>query len=203
VYAKPGNFKVEMTITTVTGCMDTVSKFVVVFPAPNASFTATSNNLVLNVKANDTTLTNYTWDFGDGGTGTGYKTSHTYTTSGSYIVTLIAKNSTGCQAIGIDTLELSNSGILNAAPGLSRLTVYPNPFQSSTTVLYSLKKPSNIKFSLYDVDGRLLKTEDRGYQASGDHSYELINDNQLMNGVYRLVITVNGVDINRQLMLLK
>lgn len=36
----------------------------------------------------DTTITTYEWDFGDGETGSGYKLSHTYTTSGNYTVTL-------------------------------------------------------------------------------------------------------------------
>ena len=43
----------------------------------------------------DTTITTYEWDFGDGETGSGYKLSHTYTTSGNYTVTLTITDDSG------------------------------------------------------------------------------------------------------------
>ena len=42
------------------------------------------------------TISGYTWDFGDGQTGTGTNPSHTYASSGSYNVTVTANNSCDC-----------------------------------------------------------------------------------------------------------
>jgi hypothetical protein len=55
----------------------------------------TSNSATLNVVANNLAGTSgmtYTWDFGDGSTGSGASTSHAYTTSGYYTVALTATN---------------------------------------------------------------------------------------------------------------
>ncbi|UCH71379.1 MAG: PKD domain-containing protein [Candidatus Bathyarchaeota archaeon] len=48
-------------------------------------------------------IVSYEWDFGDGGTGTGVTTNHTYDTSGTYIVTLSVKD----EADNIDTCSVT------------------------------------------------------------------------------------------------
>ncbi|NBU47863.1 MAG: PKD domain-containing protein, partial [Flavobacteriales bacterium] len=40
-------------------------------------------------------ITNYIWDFGDGTTGSGATTSHTYSNSGTYTITLVVTNANG------------------------------------------------------------------------------------------------------------
>jgi PKD repeat protein len=49
----------------------------------------------------DGSIVQYSWNFGDGSTGTGVTTSHTYTTSGTYTVTLTVTDNMG--ATGTDT----------------------------------------------------------------------------------------------------
>ncbi|MFY0407457.1 LamG-like jellyroll fold domain-containing protein [Solicola sp. PLA-1-18] len=61
--------------------------------APTASFTATPNLLDVALDASassdsDGSVASYAWDFGDGTTGTGRTTSHTYAAAGTYTVTL-------------------------------------------------------------------------------------------------------------------
>jgi PKD repeat protein len=68
--------------------------------ASEANFTAniTSGNAPLAVKFTDTstgTTTNWTWDFGDGGTSTEQTPTHVYTTEGTYTVKLTVSNSLG------------------------------------------------------------------------------------------------------------
>ncbi len=46
----------------------------------------------------DGTIAEYRWDFGDGGTGTGVRTRHTFQLPGSYLVTLTAIDNEGRQA---------------------------------------------------------------------------------------------------------
>ena len=60
---------------------------------PTASFTATPDDLSVGLDASastdtDGTIAAYAWDFGDGGTGTGARPSHTYAAPGTYQVTL-------------------------------------------------------------------------------------------------------------------
>ncbi|MFC0682301.1 LamG-like jellyroll fold domain-containing protein [Lysobacter korlensis] len=68
--------------------------------APIAAFTATANQLTVSFDASDSydvdgTIASYSWDFGDGTTGTGKTTSRTYTASSVYIVTLTVTDNSG------------------------------------------------------------------------------------------------------------
>ena len=44
---------------------------------------------------------------------------------------------------------------------------YPNPFNPETWIPYQLAKSSDVTFSIYSVDGRLVRTLSLGYQAAG------------------------------------
>ena len=44
---------------------------------------------------------------------------------------------------------------------------YPNPFNPETWLPYQLSKPADVTFSIYSVNGRLVRTLSLGYQAAG------------------------------------
>ena len=52
-------------------------------------------------------ITNWFWDFGDGNTGSGNTTSHSYATAGTYQVELIVVNGAGCQDTVVETVVVS------------------------------------------------------------------------------------------------
>jgi len=67
---------------------------------PVASFTYTANNLTVSFDASgstdpDGTIASYSWNFGDGGTGSLVKVNHTYSTAGTYLVTLVVTDNLG------------------------------------------------------------------------------------------------------------
>ena len=101
VYTSTGTFRVTLIATNGNGCIDSLVKTVSVLAKPTPSFTVSSNVQCVNngfVFTNTTSTTNasYTWRFGDGTISNSTNASHSYATSGSYIVTLIASNSGGC-----------------------------------------------------------------------------------------------------------
>ena len=75
---------------------------------PKASFTATpqpgcaGNSIFFNAECSpnsgSTTPPPYSWQFGDGATGTGRNTTHIYSTANSYTVTMTASNPCGAQS---------------------------------------------------------------------------------------------------------
>ncbi len=70
-------------------------------PTANFSGTPTSGPFPLNVTFTDLSTgapTSWAWDFGDGGTSTSQNPSHSYTTAGSFTVTLTATNAQGSDA---------------------------------------------------------------------------------------------------------
>lgn len=61
------------------------------------SYACTGNNIAFSGTTSQC-LTNFTWNFGDGSTGSGLFTTHAYATAGSYTVTLNAANKCGVPA---------------------------------------------------------------------------------------------------------
>jgi peptide/nickel transport system substrate-binding protein len=67
---------------------------------PVASFTCMTDHLLVSVDGSssfdiDGTVVAWTWDWGDGSTGDGVMTSHTYETAGTYTVTLLVTDDDG------------------------------------------------------------------------------------------------------------
>ena len=85
---------------------------------PNANFMANNTNACSGVvQFTDLSTggqpTSWQWDFGDGATDTVQNPAHTYTSNGTYTVTLIACNQYGC-----DTMVIPNYVTINLNPNL-------------------------------------------------------------------------------------
>jgi hypothetical protein len=47
---------------------------------------------------------------------------------------------------------------------------YPNPFNPTTTIQYSLNKPSQVKLTIYDLLGQKVRTLQNSFQNAGEYS---------------------------------
>jgi PKD repeat protein len=54
----------------------------------------------------DGTIASYSWDFGDGGRGGGAVVKHTYTNSGTYMVSLVVRDNLGSSAVKTHSIEI-------------------------------------------------------------------------------------------------
>ena len=83
---------------------------------------------------------------------------------------------------------------------------YPNPFNPTTRIDYSLQQSTDIDLSVYDVAGRLVKTLYNGTQTSGNH-FEVWDgtDNSgkaIASGIYFSRISHSkGVETSKMLLL--
>jgi hypothetical protein len=84
---------------------------------------------------------------------------------------------------------------------------YPNPFNPTTTIEYSVEKDSEVDLSIYDVRGRIVKTLVRGYKKAG--SYEVVwngydrNGREVSSGVYFYRMKAGSYKETRKLVLLR
>jgi len=123
VFPSEGTFNTEIFVTSVLGCIDSITIPVNVNPIPVANFGI--ENVCLNTEGtfNDSstvatgTIASWTWDFGDA-SGTSVQPSplYTYTTAGIYNVSLTVVSDSGC----------TNSKILP-------VEVFPNPIANFDT----------------------------------------------------------------------
>lgn len=102
VFSGPGTFTVIVTVTSTDNCQTTASQQIVVGPSPVSAFTATNvcSNTPMSFTNNSQNTTQYFWDFGvlTSTTDTTSSTTpaYTYTTAGTYTVTLIAAPGSPC-----------------------------------------------------------------------------------------------------------
>jgi len=60
---------------------------------------------------------------------------------------------------------------------------YPNPFNSSTLIKFTLTEPANINIEVYDVLGRKVDTINGGHKTAGTHSLSW-NSDSVASGIY-------------------
>ena len=92
--------------------------------------------------------------------------------------------------------------IINSLPSKYAMSNnYPNPFNPSTTIRYSLVDAGHVKIEIYNINGRLIQTLTNTNQEAGVYSVEFIPEN-LSTGVYYYKIQVNNfTDIKRMVYL--
>jgi hypothetical protein len=99
-----------------------------------------------------------------------------------------------CSQQGIDN---------NTAPHtFETLQIYPNPFNSQTTIEYSLKEPSPVTIQIYDLTGRRIDILIDEMQGAGEHQISWDASGQ-SSGIYFCRIIVNGYAETQRLILLK
>lgn len=80
-------------------------------------------------------------------------------------------------------------------------TAYPNPFNASLILGYSLNQPTLIELSIFDLSGRQVAELDRGYRQAGNHSLTWTADD-FSSGVYLIRLnTANSSQFQKVLLL--
>lgn len=129
LFTQEGEFTVLLVATNPNGCSDSITKKVIIRSTPKSAFAGSDfmGCAPFTVEFSDTVIANlngtghivdWVWDFGDGNTSRGSSSvTHTFTSAGSYSVSLLVENDGGC----IDTMLLNNY-----------ITVFPTPIAGFT-----------------------------------------------------------------------
>jgi hypothetical protein len=134
--------------------------------APTAGFSAStvSGPAPLQVDFSDLSAgapTGWLWDFGDGGSAASQDPSHSFTTPGTYTVTLTASNACGSDPevkIGYISV-LTPVGVPTGAPGAGRLVLQAlrNPRRGGASLRVEVPgaEPATLRF--VDAGGRMVR----------------------------------------------
>ena len=85
---------------------------------PTATFTTTITGLTVNFNANgssdpDGSITSYAWDFGDGQTGSGVATNHTYQSAGTFPVKLTVTDNSNSTSTSSQNITVPTKGAIS------------------------------------------------------------------------------------------
>ncbi len=111
-YTNAGTYSVKLTATNANNCTDAVTKQIIIYANPVANFTASDRCIGTAIAFTNTSggASDVSWQFGDGSSSNSFNPSYSYTSPGSYNVTLNIKSVYGCQA------TVSKSVTVFAAP---------------------------------------------------------------------------------------
>ncbi|WP_119845614.1 PKD domain-containing protein, partial [Reichenbachiella sp. MSK19-1] len=109
-YEEEGGYTVQLKSIDANGQISFSSKTITIDDGPTVEFNSTGhcvNSSISFAGSSSNTITNWSWNFGDGSPlSTGATTDHTYTTAGDYSVTLTATREDGCSSELIKTVRV-------------------------------------------------------------------------------------------------
>ncbi len=127
-----GTYTVTLVVTSTNGCSSTTTQVLVVGPSPVAQFSATTvcTNTPMQFTNSSQNSINYLWNFGVtttlADTSNLTNPTYTYTTAGTYTVTLTAEPASNC----FDTAQI----VVTVAPGPQVAFVAPSVCDGATTI---------------------------------------------------------------------
>lgn len=168
-YSAPGTYNVKLILPDTGYCNapDSVEKQLSVADNVKAQFiTPATGCLIYNAVFDNTSLAGQTWlwDFGDGTTSTAFEPVHTYASTGTYNITLIAYNPNTCN--GSDTARFAIQVFDAPVPDFSYSPVTPIP--NTPVTFNNLSSPDAVSFKWDFGDGDTLLTTSR---AAIQHQY--------------------------------
>ena len=104
--------------------------------------------------------------------------------------------------LGADTLSAPNIGGPVLIGDFILMPVYPNPFNSTTTISYGLPCPSQVSLLVYNTLGQQITTVFEGYRQAGFHSATL-SASDLPSGLYFVQLKASEQVFTRKVMLIQ
>jgi gliding motility-associated-like protein len=175
-FASPGSYTVKLYLMDTAYCNtpDSLVKTIRVASTVKAEFTTPPIGCAPYDAVFDNTSeggSQFTWDFGDGGTSTQANPTHTYSNPGNYTITLVAVDSATCNII--DSFKM---GITVYAKPVADFDAQPQPPVLNTPISFTNNSSSDaVKFKWEFGDGDSLSTTSRSivkheYNSSGNYN---------------------------------
>lgn len=182
-YVNPGFYTVKLTASNTSGSNTVVkTAYIQVYANPLVNFSAntTTGCFSLPVTFSNSTIagsgqvTQSNWDFGDGNTSLNLNTSNTYTFAGNFNVTLVVRDTNGCQGSTVKSNYIQVSQGQNVNFSCSQRLGCKAPFSVS---FYDSTAPFNTGYSYLwnfgDGNTSIQRNPTHTYTTSGNYTVSL------------------------------
>ncbi|MDX9932900.1 MAG: PKD domain-containing protein [Bacteroidales bacterium] len=172
-----------------TFVLDTCSTFYAAFTLSKDTVFLTSTAEVIFTDASSPAATDWAWDFGDGASASTQNPSHTYTSTGTYTVQLIAHH-----GVCVDTSTATVVVLVGSAIDEQNysLTLYPNP---AADAVYINGLPSG------EYLAEWISTDGRVIESVRCNETTILNTENIENGLYILRFSNESINIRKPLVI--
>lgn len=206
-FTQHGVYTIRLISTTSNGCSDTATRDMLVNLPPVLNITVLDTGVAQYpychnkkyISASITDAEYWNWQMGDatGSTHSGNNFEFVYATKGNYTIKCTVKDLGGCVVTQTKDVSIFCSvGLQNSVAAGYEVNAYPNPFGTSTTISYELPNAADVKITVMDMLGRVIKTSDMGRVSSGKHS-QVVEDFGAA-GTYLIKVEIDGTAVYKQ-----
>lgn len=169
---------------------------VFVNPTIVSSFSFVQSGAVFNFNNTSPQGTSFLWDFGDGNTSTLQNASHTYSASGTYVVSLTIFEG-ACSGVFSDTVIVP-SGMFIDELLASSFRLFPNPGSGAFSVKAESRQLSDMQVIVFDLMGQELYATPIQKTTALDASIDL---SSFPAGTYLVQLRVDDAQLMRKYIL--
>ncbi|MHC2992885.1 PDK repeat-containing protein [Pontibacter sp. HJ8] len=169
-------------------------------PEPDVRFKTSVKDRTLTLKNKTRDAWLYYWTFGDGSVSNEKSPSHTYSSPGTYTVTLRASHETGMTALQQETVMIRDTKKPDKKPVLhvGPIRIYPNPSTDGQFTIAFPPIPFTIRITVLNAMGQPLMD-----QTISDTSHNLHLDmRDFGRGVYYVRLDMQGASLTQKLVIL-
>ena len=185
-----GVYPVNVVVTNNTGCIDSASAVVNVFPVPSSLFNILNYGEIVYSELQQVYLTNssngaisYSWDFGNGDTSNIFEPLYTYNKPGVYNINLEVVNSNGCRHSMMRNIE-----VIVPEDVYVPNTFTPNDDSNNDYFSVKYKNITSATVYIFDRWGEMIyESNDMDFKWTGT-----FKDRMIQNDVYVYMIKAIG-----------
>jgi PKD repeat protein len=186
-----------VSITDGCGVFANDSVLIHIMPDPTAQFSYNITNNTVSFTDNSLNATGWSWNFGDSQGSNQANPSHTYATTGTYTVVLIAANACGVDST-TEIISIITTGIADVTTG--DFGFYPNPAGEHVTLVLP-SAAQHVRIELEDLNGKLLLRKEPGNTKEGTNF--VVDLSGYEDGIYFLRVSTDEFSSMKKLVIKK